>query len=97
PQPAGAPESSKPRASVAATVTYIDDSGMKLKLLDDKLEMTTKYGVIHVNMTDVRRIDFATRVPADVAEKVMLAIGKLNHPEFKVREAATEELKGYRE
>jgi hypothetical protein len=32
-----------------------------------------------------------------VAEKVMLAVAKLNHPDFQVREAATAELKGYRE
>ena len=96
PQPAP-PESGKPRPSVDAVVTYIDDSGMKLKLLDDKLEMTTKYGPIHVPVKDVRRIDFATRTPADVTEKVLLAITKLNHSDFKTREAATEELKEYRE
>jgi hypothetical protein len=97
PQPPVAPESNKPRPSIEAEVKFIDDSGMKLKLLDEKLEMTTKYGVIHVPIADVRRIDFATRVPADAAEKVLLALSKLNHPDFKTREQATEELKGYRE
>src|SRR5438045_140619 len=81
PQPTNTPEANKPRASTDATVTYIDDSGMKLKLLDEKLEMTTKYGVIQVPVTSVQRIEFASRVPADVAEKVLLAIAKLNNPE----------------
>jgi hypothetical protein len=97
PQPPVSPESGKPRPPAEAEVKFVDDSAMKLKLLDDKLEMTTKYGVLHVPVTDVRRIDFATRVPTDAAEKVLLALAKLNHSEFKVREAATEELKGYRE
>lgn len=97
PQPPQQPDPSKPRAAVDVEVKYIDESGMKLKLLDDKLEMSTKYGVLHIPVADVRKIDFASRVPPDVAEKVMLAIAKLNHPDFKVREAATAELKGYRE
>src|SRR4051794_7920803 len=97
PQPSQPPEPTKPRASVDVEVKYVDESTMKLKLLDDKLELSTKYGVLHVAVADVRRIDFASRVPADVAEKVTLAISKLNHPDFKVREAATNELKGYRE
>jgi hypothetical protein len=36
-------------------------------------------------------------VPAEVTEKVAAAIGRLNHGDFKVREAATEELKELRE
>jgi voltage-gated potassium channel Kch len=97
PQPPAAPDSIKPRPSVDAEVKYTDDSVMKLKLLDEKLEMTTKYGVLQIAVADVRRIDFATRVSADAAEKVLLAISKLNHADFRTREAATEELKGYRE
>jgi hypothetical protein len=97
PQPQQPAEPSKPRPSVDAEVKYVDDSNMKLKLLDDKLEIVTKHGVLQVAVADIRRIDFASRIPADVAEKVMLAIAKLNHSDFRVREAATAELKGYRE
>ncbi len=97
PQPPQPPESAKSRPTVDVEVKYIDDSTMKLKLLDEKLEFVTKHGVLQVAVADIRRIDFANRVPPDVAEKVMHAIGKLNHSDFKVREAATAELKGYRE
>ena len=97
PQPLQPPESTKPRPAVEADVKYVDDSGMKLKLLDEKLELVTKHGVLIVPVADVRRIDFANRIPADVAEKVALAVSKLNHAEFTVREAATAELKSYRE
>lgn len=97
PQPLQPLESTKPRPAVEADVKYVDDSGMKLKLLDEKLELVTKHGVLIVAVADIRRIDFANRVPADVAEKVALAVSKLNHSEFTVREAATAELKGYRE
>jgi hypothetical protein len=96
PQPQPLPES-KPRPCVEVEVKYTDDSTMKLKLLDDKLELSTKHGVLHVAVADVRKIEFANRVPADVAEKVSAAIGKLNHADYQVREAATAELKGFRE
>ena len=43
PQPPQPPETSKPRQSVDVEVKYVDDSTMKLKLLDDKLELSTKY------------------------------------------------------
>jgi hypothetical protein len=98
PQPSPPPsESAKPKSSVDIEVKFIDDSVMKMKLLDDRLEFSTKHGVLQVAALDIRRIDFANRVPADVAEKVMHAVGKLNNSDFRVREAATEELKGYRE
>jgi hypothetical protein len=101
PQPGGTPAPgrapNKPPAGALVEVRYTDDSNMKLRLLDEKLEMTTRYGVLRIAPEDIRRIEFASRVPADVAEKVALAISKLNHADFKVREAATEELKEYRE
>ena len=87
PQP---PESPKPCPGADVEVKYIDDSSMKLKLLDEKLELVTKYGILQVAVTDIRRIDFAPRVPADVAEKAVIAISKLGHSDFKIREAATE-------
>ena len=95
--PKGAPD---PNPSVPATeveVKYIDDSTMKLKVLDDRLELVTKYGHLQIPLSDVRRIEFASRVPPEVAEKVAAAIARLGHPDFQVREAASAELKGYRE
>lgn len=97
PQPSPIVESTKARPSVEVEVKYIDDSTMKLKLLDDKLELVTKYGILQVAVSDIRRIEFAHRVSAETAEKVILAIARLNHADFKIRESATEELKGMRE
>ncbi len=97
PQPPKSAEPSKPGPSVDVEVKYVDNSDMKLKLLDDKLELVTKHGVLRIAVADIRRIEFATRVPTDVAEKVALAISKLNHSDFKAREAATDELKILRE
>ena len=47
----------KPTATATdVEVKYIDDSTMKLKVLDDKLEVWTKHGTISVAVADVRRI-----------------------------------------
>ncbi len=97
PQPPKPPEANKPVPSVEAEVKYVDDSGMKLKLLDEKLELVTKHGVLRVAVVDIRRIEFANRISTADAEKVAIAISQLNHSDFKIREAATEELKTLRE
>ena len=97
PRPHQPPEASKPRASTDAEVKCIDDSNIKLKLLDEKLELVTKHGILQITVADIRRIEFANRIPADVVEKVLIAVAKLSHADFSVREAATAELKGYRE
>ena len=77
PAPLQPPEPAKPRPAVEVEVKYTDDSVMKLKLLDDKFEVSTRYGVLHVPAADVRRIEFAGRVPAAVSEKVTAALGRL--------------------
>ena len=97
PQPSQPPEPAKARPGIDAEVRCADESVIRLKLIDEKLELATKYGVFQIPVADVRRIEFAPRIPPEVAEKVVVAISKLGHPDFKVREAATEELKGYRE
>jgi hypothetical protein len=84
-------------AGLEVEVKCVDDSTIKLKLLDDKLELVTRHGFLQVAVADVRRIDFAARCPADVAEKIVAAISKLGHPDFATRERASADLKNYRE
>jgi LCCL domain len=91
------PEAARPTPGLEVEVKCIDDSTLKIRLLDDKLEFVTKYGFLQIAVTDIRRIDFATRCPPDVAEKIALAISKLGHPDFQTRERATADLKAFRE
>lgn len=87
----------RPVAGVEVEAKCVDDSTLKIRLLDDKLELVTKYGYLQIAVADVRRIDFAHRCPSEVAEKIALAISKLGHPDFPVRERATADLKAFRE
>ncbi len=91
------PEPARIAAGADVEVKCVDESTLKLKLLDEKLELITKYGFLQIAVTDVRRIEFAHRCPADVAEKIALALSKLGHADFQTREQATTELKNQRE
>lgn len=99
---ASAPDPTPPDPARAATgveveAKCVDDSTLKIRLLDDKLELVTKYGFLQIAVLDIRRIEFAHRCPPDVAEKIAIAISKLGHPDFQVRERATADLKALRE
>jgi LCCL domain len=102
PTNAAAPDPTPPAPAQSPTgvdveVKCIDDSTLKIRLLDEKLEFVTKYGFLQIAIADIRRVEFANRCPADVAEKIAVAISKLGHPDFQVRERATTDLKAFRE
>lgn len=84
-------------AGTEVEVRCVDDSVLKLKLLDERLNISTRYGSLQVPVADIRRIEFATRVTPEVAERVSLLIANLNHPDFEAREKATAELRELRE
>jgi hypothetical protein len=91
------PDSARGAAGLDVEVKCIDDSVLKVRLLDEKIELVTKYGFLQIAVADIRRIEFAHRCPPDVAEKIALALSKLGHPDFQVRERATADLKTFRE
>jgi len=90
-------QDSKSQSAVEVEVRCIDDSVLKLKVLDAQIDVQTKYGPLQIPMAEIRKIEFAGRTPPEVQEKIHVAIGNLSHPEFTVREQATAELKSYRE
>ena len=55
----------------------------------EKVELTTAYGKLSIPVADVRRIDFGTRIPEDVAKKIDAAIANLSSDNFQTREDAT--------
>ena len=96
PKPAGKGDPKKavkldidPRAVVAH---FIDGSVVKLTLNDDKFEVVTASGKKAVRLADVRKIEFASRVPDDLAKKIAAIIVRLGSEEFEQREKASDEL-----
>ncbi|MCX8140881.1 MAG: LCCL domain-containing protein [Thermogemmata sp.] len=82
---------------VEVEVKCCDDSVLKLRLLDEKLELQTKYGLLVIPTADIRRIEFAPRIPPADAERIALAISRLAHPDYQIRERASAELLTFRE
>jgi LCCL domain len=95
--PLAAAEPAKPAKPPAVEVRYTDNSTMRLTLRDDRVEIDTRYGKLLIPAADVRRIEFATRVPADVTKRIEAAVANLGSPQYKLREAAAAELLGLRE
>jgi hypothetical protein len=71
---------------------FHDGTKVRMVILQDKLEVTTKYGKLTVPAADVRRVEFGFRVPEETARKLEEAIANLGSPNFPQREAATKEL-----
>jgi len=82
---------------VEVEVRCCDESVLKLRLLDEKLELQTKYGQLIIPTADIRRIEFAPRIPPADAERITLAISRLSHPDYQIRERASAELLTFRE
>lgn len=76
-----------------AEVKFIDGSVLKVKLLDDKLELVTKHGTLQVATADVRKVNFATRIPPADADKIRTAVSALGGAEPKARQQAAADLK----
>jgi hypothetical protein len=81
----------------AVEVRFCDNSRLKMTIRDESLEMTTRYGKLHIPVADIVQIEFATRVPADVQKKVDTAIANLGSKDFDTRQAASAELLTFRQ
>jgi hypothetical protein len=81
----------------AVEVQLMDGSTMKLALRDERLELNTPYGKLLIPVADVQRIEFAFRLPDDVARRIETAVADLGKTDFHRREAATAELMELRE
>jgi hypothetical protein len=79
-------------APVAVEVRFTDNSSLKLTLRDERLAVYTPYGRLLIPIAEIRRIDFATRIPEEDTKRIDAAIANLASPQFKLREAATAEL-----
>jgi hypothetical protein len=78
-------------------VRFTDGGTLRLVLLDEKLELETRYGKLLIPVKDLQRVEFALRVPEEVERRVGAAVADLGSPIYRVREAAGVELLALRE
>jgi hypothetical protein len=80
-----------------ADVRFADGSSVRMRIAQSAIDVTTRYGKLTVPVADIRRIEFGTRFPGGVREKIDAAIGKLTDADPKARQSAEAELRNHRE
>jgi hypothetical protein len=73
-------------------VVFADGSTVKMTLVQDDVELTSRYGKFKVPVEEIVRIEFGFRYPEGIEDKVKLAIAGLGDANFRRREAASNEL-----
>lgn len=73
-------------------VRFGDGSKVRMLMLQDSIEIITKYGKLQVPTSDIRGIDLGVHLPDGMEEKIDKALKRLNSPSFKDRDAAVSEL-----
>jgi hypothetical protein len=75
-----------------AEVRFADGSAVRVLVLQETLEVATKYGKLVVPTTEVRRIEFGQHLPEATVRRVDALIKQLGSDNFHLREQATSEL-----
>jgi hypothetical protein len=83
--------------NAAPELRFADNSSVRLALLQDKIEVQTRYGKLIVPLADIRTIDFAVRVPADVTRRLEAAATDLASEDVQTRAKASAELLALKE
>jgi hypothetical protein len=91
------PAKPQPKSRPTFEARFIDGSSLKLALRDEAIDIASPYGRLRVPVAEIRRMELATRTPAEIAERIAVCIGDLGNPQFSVRDAATNELAKMRE
>jgi hypothetical protein len=65
----------------AMEVQLADQSLLKLLLADERIKIVTPHGTLHIPTDEIRRIEFAQRLPEPIAKQVGGLIEKLTSPE----------------
>src|SRR5262245_21162477 len=78
-------------------IRLIDDSVVKLTLLEDRVEFLTPHGKLSIPVADIRQVELGMRVPEDVARQIEQAAADLGSNQFRKREEAMATLLKHRE
>lgn len=73
-------------------VRFGDGSVVRMLLLQENLEIATRYGTLKVPAKEVQRIEFGVHIPEKINKQVEEAIKRLGSDTFKEREAAANDL-----
>ena len=83
-----------PRPNLAE-VRFGDGSLVRVTILQDDLEVQTKYGKLTIPLRDIRRIDFGLHLPEGVGQQINQSIKLLGSETYKERDEAVKHLVHY--
>jgi hypothetical protein len=75
-----------------AELRYADGSVIRAVILQDRLEVMTRYGKLSVPAREIRHIEFGVHLPPGIEQRVAAAIRELASEQYKNREAAVRDL-----
>jgi hypothetical protein len=75
-----------------AEVQFANGSTVRMSILQEKIDVMTRYGKLSVPLTEIQRIEFGVHLPADVAKQVDEALAKLASVQYAEREEGSREL-----
>jgi len=75
-----------------AEVRFGDGSVVRMSLLQESLEVQTKYGKLTIPVCEIRRVEFGLHVPPEVSQQITQSIKRLASDVYKERDSATKEL-----
>jgi hypothetical protein len=78
-----------------AEVRFGDGSLVRMTILQDDVEVMTKYGKLTVPFREIRRIDFGLHLPDGVGDHIDLSIKQLGSETYKERDGAVKHLVHY--
>jgi len=77
---------------IEAEVRFTDDSVMRMIVLQERLEMVTRYGKLTIPTREIQSIDFGVHLPEGLEQKIAQAVEQLGNDTYRTREAALKNL-----
>jgi hypothetical protein len=85
-------QAARPAKELEGDLDYISGKTQRITLQGGTVELETKYGKLTIPAADIERIDFAFRLPEEVAKRIAAAVERLGNEAFEVREGASRDL-----
>src|SRR5438067_1146208 len=73
-------------------VHFLDGSAVRMTILQESLEVATKYGKLTIPTRDIRRIEFGVHLADGLGRKIEALVNDLGSRSFHDREAAGKQL-----
>ncbi len=86
------PGKDAPEKKDEAEIQFANGSTVRMSLLQETIDVQTRYGKLTIPLADVQRIEFGVHLPADVAARVDTAVAKLGSSQFAERDDGVREL-----